>query len=297
MDLTTDESYIRTDLAAERACTAARACSGASEYRENINGFDIHDLRIRARSAELPPPGRYITVTLGRLWLATRERAADAASTVSLLLRRLICGHLSALPRSVLTVCLGNRRITSDAVGPLCAEELIVTRHLKTEAPEIYRGFGCREHSVIIPGVVGDTGIETSDMIRSAVRSASPELVIAVDALAARSSDRLATALQLSDVGISPGSGVNNRRTAIDRETLGVPVISVGAPTVVHSSTLVWDALKKAGVTHVPPELQEILENEKSFFVTPKEADIAVAAQAQLISSAINLTLFGIPRI
>lgn len=297
MNVTTGERYVHTDLAAERTAFGGHAFGGIAERNENINGFPVHDLRISVRADGLPPPGRYITVSLGRLWLASRERAFDAAKTVSALLGRLISERLGALPSSVLTVCLGNRRITSDAVGPLSAEGLIVTRHLKTEAPSLYRGFGECEHSVVIPGVVGDTGIETSELIRSAVKATSPSLIIAIDALAARSSDRLATSLQLSDSGISPGSGVNNRRGAINFETMGVPVISVGAPTVVHSSTLVWDALGKAGITDVPPELQRILENEKSFFVTPKEADTAVAAQAQLISAAINLTLFGVPHI
>ena len=127
----------------------------------------------------------------------------------------------------------------------------------------------------------------------SAVKTVKPSVVICIDALAARHVGRLATTVQLSDTGISPGSGIGNHRKEISLATLGIPVISIGVPTVVQSATLVWDALEKAGITSPDEALIEVLENEKSFFVTPKNTDVAVASQAELVAKAINKSFLG----
>ena len=147
--------------------------------------------------------------------------------------------------------------------------------------------------SAISPGVLGETGIETLELIRGAVRSVRPDLVIAVDALAARSCSRLATTVQISDSGIVPGSGIGNHRTAITMETLGVPVISVGVPTVVVSSTLVWDALREAGIDEVSSTLRAVLDNGKRFFVSPKESDLISDAVSELLAGAISEAFVG----
>lgn len=286
--------YIHTDLASERA---TQYPDGAYISNEEINGFPITRIQVSERSDALPPIGRYINIFSGKLWLDSHERNELAARTVSALISELYTQHCAGKQRSILAVCLGNRKIASDALGPLCAERLIVTRHLKEEKPELYRAFGEFELSVLVPGVVGDTGIETSELILSAINTARPSMILAIDALAARSTDRLATTVQLSDAGISPGSGIGNRRRPIDRETMGVPVISIGVPTVVHSSTLVWNALEKAGIHQAPQALHRVLENERSFFVTLKEADVAISAQAEMLASAINLAFFGISHI
>lgn len=281
--------YMHTDLAAE---IAPFPSEGVTVSNDVINGFNIHRLTVENARSDLPAVGKYLTINTGRLWLASRERAELAAKTIASAIRELAepFGNV----RSVLVVCLGNRKITSDAIGPLCAEKLIATRHLKRENPELYRVFGEIELSVLTPGVVGETGIETGELVLSAVKTAKPELVITIDALAARSTERLVTSVQLSDAGVSPGSGVGNRRSAIDHKTMCVPVISIGTPTVVRSATLILDALEKAEITVSSPALNEILENERSFFVTPKETDIAVEAQARAIAEAINFAFFGI---
>ena len=117
--------------------------------------------------------------------------------------------------------------------------------------------------------------------------------MVVVDALAARSCSRLASTVQISDSGIVPGSGVGNYRTAITSETLGVPVIAIGVPTVVNSSTLVWDALKEAHIVEIGDELQAVLENGKSFFVSPKESDLISDAVSELLSDAISEAFIG----
>jgi len=286
--------YIRTDMATERLEAAKQ--SGTEVSIEKENGFQIHRLTVEEQSSELPPMGKYVTVTLGKTWLDPEGAGKRAVETLSCLIGELCEPYANKSP-SVLAACLGNRRITADAVGAICADNLIVTRHLKKERQDIYRALGGTELSAITPGVVGDTGIETCELIRSAVDITKPDIVIAVDALAARSVDRLTSAIQLSDAGIAPGSGIGNRRKAINRETVGVPVISIGVPTVVLSSTLVWDALNTAGIDIEKEKLSPVLENGRSFFVTPKDADISVSEQAKTIARAINLCFLGISQL
>ena len=177
---------------------------------------------------------------------------------------------------SVLVAGLGNAGLTADAIGPLTVEGLHVTRHLMDADQALYRSLGCSALSAIAPGVLGQTGVETLELLRGAVRAVKPDVVILIDALAARSCDRMAATVQISDVGISPGSGVGNRRAPIDRETLGVPVISIGVPTVVQSATLVWDALQSAGIQEIDERLEHVLKSGVNFFVSPKESDVCV---------------------
>ena len=281
--------YIRTDLAAE----SAEVCDGAYVREYEREGFNIHEAVIESDKDTLRY-GRYITVTVGQLWFCEKSVLEGAERLIAELIRELAGAFVDVKTASVLTVCLGNRRITSDAVGPLAAEKLIATRHLKGENMKVFEALGGRESAVMSPGVTGETGVETFEAIFSAVEVIKPDLVICIDALAARSSERLMTTVQLTDVGIAPGSGVGNHRREISLSTLGVPVVSVGVPTVVESATLVYDALEKAGISDGGGRLSKVFENQRSFFVTPKNADVAVAAQATLIARAINTALLGI---
>lgn len=281
--------YVRTDLAAEGEALGE---SGVKVREYQRKGFSVHEI-LAENEGDGVCKGRYITVTVGPLWLYGKENVKKAEDVTAGLLSEFVSGLTERESLSVLTVCLGNRRITSDAVGPLCADKLIVTRHLKTEKKELFESFGKVELSVISPGVTGETGVETLELIKTAVDIVKPDLVLCVDALAARSVDRLATTVQITDTGISPGSGVGNHRKEISLRTVGVPVISIGVPTVVQSSTLVFDALGKAGITDIEKPLRDVLENEKSFFVTPKNTDVAVSYQAELIAKAINRVFLG----
>ena len=184
---------------------------------------------------------------------------------------------------------LGNRYIASDAIGPLAVRDITVTRHIKELDPALFGSLGSATVSAIAPGVIGQTGIEAVEIIRGAAENVSPGLIIAIDALAAKSIDRLAVTVQLSDTGIAPGSGIGNARKAIDRATLGIPVISVGVPTVVDSSTLIYDMLNLAGADDIPDCVKNALDNGRSFFVTLKDADSASRENAKLIARAINL--------
>jgi spore protease len=142
--------------------------------------------------------------------------------------------------------------------------------------------------SALSPGVLGQTGIETAELIKGAVDTVSPDLVVAIDALAAKSVNRLATTIQICDTGITPGSGIGNTKQAINKDTLGVPVIAVGVPTMVSSATLVYDALEKAQVNDISDELIQVLDNGISFFVTLNETDAVINLLSRILSESID---------
>ena len=170
-------------------------------------------------------------------------------------------------------------------------DKITVTRHVKSLDPALFRELGRRTVAAMAPGVLGDTGMESAEMVRAVVKELKPCALLAVDALAARSVSRLATTIQLCDTGISPGAGVGNDRPALNREYMGVPVIALGVPMVVDSSTLVTDMLEMAGVDPLPEGLEPVLKNGRSFFVSLKEADAALEALTDLLAEGIDLAM------
>ena len=225
------------------------------------------------------PIGSYITIGVGKIWQSDGETFKRISHIISAELKCL-ADKLSPSLDSLLVVGLGNRYITSDAIGPLAVKDLTVTRHIKELEPKLFETLSSLSVSAIAPGVIGQTGIEAVEIIRGAANNVSPSLIIVIDALAAT--------VQLSDTGLAPGSGIGNTRKAIDRENLGIPVISIGVPTVVDSSTLIYDMLEKAGAEELSDDIKSILDNGKSFFVTLKDADLATREAARLIAHAIN---------
>lgn len=281
-------SYKRTDLAAELDLGDRE---GINESEEMIKGFKISGIDIvtdMAAKRLSKPKGRYLTIDIGKLWLAPDDRLEAAAEVIASKLSSLAEELVGHRPESVLVVGLGNRRITADALGDETCGLLTVTRHIKSHR-ELYELLGGRELSALTPGVLGQTGIESAELVAAACERVKPEIVIAIDSLCARSTDRLATTVQLGSTGISPGSGIGNRRLAINAETLKVPVIALGIPTVVDSSTLVIDALEKAGIDEPCDKLREVLENGRSFFVTPKETDTIIRELSRLCADAITM--------
>ena len=177
----------------------------------------------------------------------------------------------SSPPKGTLVAGLGNDEMTPDAVGPLAVNSVIATRHLKRGMPEDFAGF--TTVSAVKPGVLGATGIESAELLRSACRAADPARLIAVDALASASLERLCRTVQLTDAGIVPGSGVGNDRAAVSQKSLGLPVLAIGVPTVVDASAF-SDSPDAAGM-----------------FVTPRDIDASVRDVAKLIGYGINLAL------
>lgn len=283
--------YIRTDLASESDLYPTSECK-VKEYCEL--GFRVSDAVFSGNENHSAfGNGRYITAYIGQPWLFDRDKSRLATEAVSTILKRLINPDFWTSNAPVLAVCLGNAKISCDALGPLCADKIIVTRQLRTEKRQLFDALGSREIALISPGVTGNTGIEAFEMISACAEKVRPGLIICIDSLTARNVDRLACAIQFSDAGISPGSGVGNCRPEISFKTLGIPVISVGVPTVVQSSTLIVDALEKAGISGICESLRSVLESKKSFYVAPKNSDVAVAAQADIIGKAINRLFLG----
>ena len=305
--------YIKTDMAVEKI-TADEENTAVSE--DTVNGFAIHRLTVKKPCAGIADAGRYITVSLGKPWMENGERVSQAAETLSEIIKELcpavteeeeFCSpsfytaptgdkHKAGIS-SALVLCLGNRKITADAIGPLCSDGLIATRHLERERPEIWRELGGFSLSALTPGVSGETGLEALELVCGAVKAAKPQVVITVDALSARNVERLGTSVQLTDTGIAPGAGIGNRRKAISEKTLGVPVISLGVPTIAHSATLIRDALERSGVRLSNGSLETALAVGGDLFVTPRDCDSAVASMSDIITRAVNLAFLGFQRL
>ena len=281
------KKYIRTDIASEGSSLPESSIIGVDYSEQEILGTSVVRLHIKnedgARALE-KPIGHYVTVAFDLHGDQDEILRDNVVSAVSGEIRELALKLCDKKISSVLVAGLGNRRITSDSIGPLCTDSINITRHLgvageKKPFPEI---------SAISPGVLAQTGIETLDLIKGAANSCNPSLVIIVDALAARSIGRLASTVQISDAGISPGSGIGNHRKKIDSESIGFPVMAIGVPTVVDSATLVLDALERAGICEYPESLIPILEEGSSFFVTLKDSDLAVCELSEILYRALN---------
>ncbi len=281
------KNYTRTDLALEKRSSESRNENIKALREEKFGKIFVTELLMGNKESEK----RYVTIEIKELTELEGDERADAASLIALEIRKL-CRRMSGKPIDknfgVLVAGLGNSDIIADAIGPLTIKKLTATRHLRDLEPGIFDCLGSCEISAFSPGVLGQTGIETVELIRGAAENSEPDVIIAVDALAARGFERLASVVQLSDCGINPGSGIGNTRKAINRDTLGIPVISIGVPTVVDSSTLVYDALSKAGIMNIDLKLEEVLENGRGYFVTPKECDIISHKVADLLSESIN---------
>lgn len=228
------------------------------------------------------PVGRYVTVELDGLLRREEDAFRRAVRALAAELERM------APPEGlVLVVGLGNRAVTPDLVGPLAADHVLVTRHLVKQLPEHFGHL--RPVAAAVPGVLASTGVESGDAAAALVEKLKPACVVAVDALASRAVDRLCRTVQLSDTGITPGSGVGNHRTALDRDSLGVPVVAVGVPTVVDGATLALDLLAQAGRDDLG---RDALDGKGAdFFVTPREVDSRVADLAKVIGYGVSLGL------
>ena len=278
---------VRTDLALEERerfeeDVEIRGVAIEEQYDEK------NDIRVTKVSIETEngakamgkPVGIYITLEAPRL----SEPDEGYHREVSEKLAKYLCSLMGTKEeKSVLVVGLGNRDVTPDALGPEVVENLKITRHVVREYGRA--AFGKEKvHLVsgIVPGVMAQTGMETLEIVRGVVEETAPDLVVAVDALAARSSRRLNRTIQISDAGIHPGSGVGNHRNSLTRETTGVPVVAIGVPTVVDAATIVYDATGGR---------EAILPNLNSMFVTPKDIDETIKRLSFTIAEALNLAL------
>lgn len=280
----------RTDLAVEahqlwqEGAQGASALDGVRAEEGEREGFPVTTVTVSTPEAALAlgkPEGVYVTLELDGLLRREEGAFARAAQAVAGALRPL-------LPRdgSALVIGLGNRAVTPDLIGPLTLDHLLVTRHLVEQVPEHFGDL--RPVAAVSPGVLASTGMESSLVARALAEELRPACVVAVDALASRSLDRLCRTVQLSDTGVVPGSGVGNHRAALDREGLGAPVLTVGVPTVVDGATLALDLLEQAGA---PVPDRDALPQGDGFFVTPREVDQRVADLSKVLGYGISLAL------
>lgn len=259
------------------------------------------------------PVGTYLTLEAPNLAVPDEQYHMEIASQLSRYIRELIDKNAKGKEKdiSILVVGLGNRDVTPDALGPYVADHLCVTRHIVKEYGKYAMGM---EHtsmiSAVVPGVMGQTGMETTEIVRGIVKETHPDMVIAVDALAARNSRRLNRTVQIANTGIHPGSGVGNHRCGMTEESLGVPVIGIGVPTVVDAATIVndtmenfiralesSDSLKGAGEvlrSYNAGEKYEFIKeliapHLNGMFVTPKDVDEMVHQISHTISEALNM--------
>lgn len=199
---------------------------------------------------------------------------------------------------TVLVAGLGNRSITSDALGSYVTERLIITNHLHALSPDAVKNFG--KVCGIAPGVLGNTGVETAEIIKSVADKIKPKAIIAIDALAARCANRIGTTIQLSDTGISPGSGIGNTRSSISEKTFGIPVISVGVPTVIDAATLAFDIISKSSAESFTQKSFEklkaqIFKTKEEMIVAPKDCDKLLNQLSDITAFGINMALHDIP--
>ena len=303
------EDVFRTDLALEAremmADEVRSSAEGIAVDERMEGGIKVTRVRVVSEAGARvlgKKMGEYVTLE------AQGIRYKDAALEEQL--TNLLAEELARMVPSrgtALVVGLGNRMSTPDALGPRTIEEVFVTRHMRDILPERAMR-GMRSVCTFAPGVLGVTGIETAELLRGVVEHVRPSVIIAVDALASSSSERITTTVQLSDTGIHPGSGVGNRRFGIDEESMGVPVIAVGVPTVIYASTIALDilhGLERTGQVvcrfargeRVTEErrraiLRDNMPSELSrLMVTPRDIDRLIADMARIIGHAVNKAL------
>lgn len=273
---------LRTDLAVEAREIAGEHISGVEFKSYQENGLSISRLKIKSQKAKLTlgkEIGTYITIELPSLTDNFNETDKRLV-TIGEEIRRLL--PVNGL---VLVAGLGNTEITPDSLGPKVSSRVLATRHI---SGEIARSTGLdklRPVAVMQTGVTGQTGIETGEYILSIVKRIKPTAVIAIDALASRRLERLGCTLQISDTGIAPGAGVGNHRTRINAETIGVPVIAIGVPTVVDVQTLASDLTNDVSTERVH---SIISPDNRDMIVIPREIDLLTERASRLIAFALN---------
>ena len=280
----------RTDLAMEalergrRGMQRAGRLPGVASREYRNEGFLVTQVEIQNETGAKAigkPVGVYETLMLDGLMRREEDAFPRACRALSGLIRPMLPDDRTA---PVLVAGLGNRQITPDAVGPRAADYVIATRHLTAQEPKLFASW--RPVSAISPGVLGQTGVETGEILAGMTGTVRPVAVIAVDALAAGSLSRLTRTVQVSNAGIVPGSGVENARAALNQETLGVPVVAVGVPTVVDGATLAHELAEASGL-----EREALCAPSHPMLVTTRDIDRETADLSRLIGYALNLAL------
>lgn len=307
----------RTDLADERRDIYIKANKLENEIDgveteetkidENINVTKVKITNEIGAKALTKPIGTYTTIDVKNLKIATNEDIEKASEILTRELKELINMHIKN-QEDVLVVGLGNQFVTPDSLGPKVINDIEVTRHLLQYMPQYVKP-GTRPISAISPGVLGTTGIETLEILKGIVEQIKPKLLIVIDALASRSIERISSTIQLADTGIVPGAGVGNTRKELSKETLGIPVIAMGIPTVVELATIVSEGInifikRLQDKSESNEKLNEIKEKDNyeevkealnvgdyNMIVTPKEIDTLIENMKDIVARGLNFAL------
>lgn len=303
----------RTDMADERKDIYKKANNlenipgietSESTVNDNIKTNIVKITNEQGEQAIGKPIGTYVTVDIKNLKLATNEDIQKASDVVKDELKKIIDSHCESQDE-ILVVGLGNQFVTPDSLGPKVVSEIEVTKHFIKYTPQ-YVVEGTRSVCAIAPGVLGTTGIETSEIIRGIVDKVQPKMLIVIDSLASKSIERISSTVQISDTGIVPGGGVGNAREELSEKSIGIPVIAIGVPMVVESAVLVNDCLdlfigKLQNEAKSNDYLNELKEKDNyeeikeslnptgyNMIVTPKEIDDLIENMKDIVSTAIN---------
>lgn len=306
----------RTDMAVERneiykkQNSLAEEIDGIENANKIIKDIEISKVKItneNGANALGKPVGNYITLDVKEIKNADEERIEEIAEIMADELRNVIGEHVSDTD-DILVVGLGNRYVTPDALGPKVVPEIEVTRHILEYMPKIMPE-DTRPVSAISPGVLGITGIETMEILNGIVQNIKPKMLIVIDALATRKLERISSSIQIADTGIVPGAGVNNARKEISINTLGIPVIAIGIPTVVDLATITNECInifienlqQKAMSNSTLNELKEkdnyeeikeaLIPKDYNMIVTPKEIDKLIDNMSEIVARGINKSM------
>lgn len=274
---------------------------------DNISTTTVKITNKEGENALKKPIGTYITIDIKKIKLATNEILEKATNTITNSLKEIINSHCNP-DDEILIVGLGNQFMTPDSLGPKVVSEIEITKHFLKYTPQ-YVIEGTRSVCAIAPGVLGTTGIETSEIIKSIVDKIKPKMLIVIDSLASKSIERISSSIQISDTGIVPGGGVGNARDELSYSTMGIPVIAIGVPMVVESAILVNDCLdlfisklqEEAKSNSYLNELKqkdnyEIIKEslnptDYNMIVTPKEIDDLIDIMKNIIAKSINFAV------
>ena len=288
---------LRTDLASELRDEALKDYAAENKGKPDgiiektyslDEGISVCEIEITTKAgAELigKPIGKYITLSFSSATDMDYNTLSSLADATKAQIEKLL-SNISPTPESAIFCGLGNRLLSADSIGPLASDGIVVTHHIKKSSPELYRKSGLFDVICVAPGVTAQTGVEAFEIISGIVKSEKPDVLIVCDALAARETARLSNTIQISSCGISPGSGVGGCHDELSEQTLGIPVISIGVPTVVETQTLIYDALSSVGADK--NVIAAATEKAKGLFVSPNDIDVVSKKLSSVISCAVN---------
>lgn len=289
------KKYIYSDLFLEKFnFEASKKKDSASDHAEmEQNGVKISRITVRDDLSAQKygcKKGTYITVSGDLLTLNDSHISDAVADQLRYCLNKSLEKPLGRNTR-ILVAGLGNIDMTADSVGPRTVKKIAVTGHISGSRNALWKTVDKCTVFALSAGVMGDTGMESAQIVKAVARECEADAIIAVDSLAAGDSERLIRTVQISDNGISPGSGIYNARREISARTTGIPVIAIGVPTVINSATLVSKTLEDAGINKINDNIEQALESQRRFFVAPKDIDITVRALSSLLADAIDKAL------